>query len=193
MGAPLSDAQGQLLVRLAVDAVYAKLTGVPHPPAPPSDPALQRPGGSFVTLESRGALRGCVGSLRPVRPLYLDVWRNAEQAMVDPRLPPVTAQDWPTLEVTVSALSDLEQLPVVDLPELLAQLRPGIDGVLIVADGRRSTFLPAVWAKLPEPERFVAGLLAKGGWPADRWPTDAEVWRYTSQEYAAATSTPGRA
>jgi AMMECR1 domain-containing protein len=55
MGAPLSDEQGQLLVRLAIDAVYAKLTGVPHPPAPPSDPALLRPGGSFVTLESQPA------------------------------------------------------------------------------------------------------------------------------------------
>ncbi len=186
MGTPLTDAQGQLLVQLAVEAVYGRLTGVPHPPDRPADPALLRPGGSFVTLESAGVLRGCVGSLQPVRPLYLDVCRNAESAMSDPRLPAVTAQDWPTLDVSVSALSDLEPLAVADRAELLAELRPGVDGLVIAADGRRATFLPAVWEKLTEPERFLAALLAKGGWPADGWPADAAVWRYTCQEYTSA-------
>ncbi len=191
MGAQLTAAQGQLLVELAIDAVYAQLTRVSHAPARPDDPELAAPGACFVTLTSRGVLRGCVGSLAPRRPLYLDVWRNAESAMDDPRLPRVTATDWPTLDVEVSVLSPLEPVPAGDADELLAALRPGRDGLVIAADGRRATFLPAVWAKLAEPDRFLAALLAKGRW--DGWPPDAEAWRYTSQEFhdRAARPEPG--
>lgn len=183
MGVPLTDEQGRLLVELAVQAVYARLSGVHRAPARPADPTLAAPGACFVTLESRGVLRGCVGSLQPRRPLYLDVCHNAEGAMVDPRLPAVSADDWPTLDVEVSVLSPLEAVPAGDRDELLGQLRPGVDGVLLAADGRRATFLPAVWTKLPEPQRFLAALLAKGRWPAEGWPTGAQAWRYTSQEY----------
>jgi uncharacterized protein len=185
MDGPLSEAQGQLLVELAIQAVYAKLTGVAHPLVAPDDPQLVEPGACFVTLESRGVLRGCVGSLMPRSPLYVDVCRNAESAMTDPRLPPVSADDWPTLDVEVSVLSPLEPVPATGTADLLAQLRPGVDGLVIAADGRRATFLPAVWAKVPEPSRFLAALLAKGRWPADEWPRDARVWRYTSQEFTA--------
>lgn len=185
MGTPLSEAQGQQLVELAVEAVYARLTGRVHEPGRPGDPGLVRPGASFVTLESRGVLRGCVGTLQPRRPLYLDVCRNAVSAMTDPRLAAVTAEDWPTLDVEVSALSELSPLEVGTRDDLLAALQPGVDGLLIAVGPRRATFLPAVWRKLPEPRRFVAALLAKGGWPPDGWPNEARVWRYTSQEYAA--------
>jgi uncharacterized protein len=185
MGGPLAEAQGQLLVELAVQAVYTKLTGVAHPPAEPADPDLVEPGACFVTLESRGVLRGCVGSLMPRRPLYLDACHNAQSAMADPRLPPVTSDDWPTLDVEISVLSPLEPLAASGRDDLLAMLRPGVDGLVIAADGRRATFLPAVWAKVPEPARFLAALLAKGRWPDGGWPPDARVWRYTSQQFTA--------
>jgi AmmeMemoRadiSam system protein A len=186
MGTPLTDVQGRHLVDLAVSTVYARLTGVPYPPERPTQAALLRPGGTFVTLSSRGVLRGCVGTLQPVRPLYLDVCRNAESAMADPRLPVVNAADWPTLDVQVSVLSGLEPLDVTSREALAARLRPELDGLVIAVDGTRATFLPAVWAKITDPRLFVTALLAKGGWPAAGWPDGAQVWRYTSQEYISA-------
>ncbi|MEV6923490.1 AmmeMemoRadiSam system protein A [Dactylosporangium sp. NPDC051485] len=181
--ATLLPTEGRFLARLAADAVHARLTGVRLTARIPSDGPLQDDGACFVTLERAGALRGCVGSLEPVQPLHRDVVRNAMRAMRDPRLPPVTAADWPGLEVKVSVLDRPEPVAADGREALLAALRPGVDGLIIVADGRRATFLPSVWAKLPEPERFLAALLRKGGWPVGEWPAGLTALRYGSTEY----------
>jgi AmmeMemoRadiSam system protein A len=178
--------EGRCLARLAVAAVAAKLTGVPPDDRPPASARLRGPGASFVTLETHGRLRGCIGSLRAIRPLYLDVTRNAGRAATDPRLPPVTGADWAALQVSVSVLTDPSPLPAEDLAGLVAALRPGLDG-LIVADGRRrATFLPAVWRKLADPDQFVRALLAKGGWPTGDWPEGLRAARYTCVEFTDA-------
>jgi AmmeMemoRadiSam system protein A len=183
MSAPLTAAEGEVLAGLAVAAVAARLAGHPLAGAAPGSAALRAPGASFVTLQAASKLRGCIGSLEPVRPLYRDVTRNAVRAMVDPRMPPVTATDWPDLDVSVSVLSDPEPLSCPTLDALLATLRPGRDGLVLAAGRRRATFLPKVWEQLPAPERFVAALLAKGGWPAGRWPSDLSAHRYTVAEF----------
>jgi uncharacterized protein len=173
-------AEGALLAKLAAAAVSARLTGVEGEPIE-VPPALAEPGASFVTLERQGALRGCVGTLEAIRPLYEDVQRNAVRAMHDPRLPAVTVDDWPDLDVKVSVLTAPVPVPVAGRDELLAVVRPGVDG-LIISDGeRRATFLPAVWAKLPEPDRFLDALLAKAGLTG--WPEGLAVRRYESIEF----------
>jgi AmmeMemoRadiSam system protein A len=179
----LVPAQGLTLARLAVATVAAHLRHESPDGRPPDVPALRALGASFVTLENRGRLRGCVGTLDAVRPLYRDVMRNARRAMRDPRLPEVTGADWPRLDIKVSILSRPEPVPVDSRDDLLDRLRPGVDGVLLTAGVRRATFLPAVWQKLADPERFVAALLVKGGWPAQGWPDGLTVARYTSIEF----------
>lgn len=178
-------AEGALLAQLAAAAVSARLTGAADPTGPAGEgelPAiLVEPGASFVTLERSGALRGCVGTLEAIHPLYDDVQRNAVRAMRDPRLPPVTVDDWPELDVKVSVLSAPEPLPVAGRDDLLAALRPGIDGLIITDGRRRATFLPAVWAKLPDPEEFLDALLAKAGFAG--WPDGLVVRRYGSVEF----------
>ncbi|GAA5177991.1 hypothetical protein GCM10023322_04030 [Rugosimonospora acidiphila] len=167
-------------------AVAARLRGAPPDDRPPVEARLHRPGASFVTLETDGRLRGCIGSLLPVRPLYLDVARNARRATTDPRLPPVTRADWPGLAVSVSVLTDPAPLPVRELAGLVAALRPGLDGLILTDGRRRATFLPAVWRKLADPDQFVRALLAKGGWPDGAWPDGMRAARYTSEEFTDA-------
>jgi AmmeMemoRadiSam system protein A len=136
-----------------------------------------------VTLERDHALRGCIGSLEPSRPLYRDVVRNAARAMTDPRMPPVTADEWPELSVSVSVLGPAEPMPARGLADLPRYLRPGIDGLILTAGRHQATFLPAVWDKLPDPADFVAALLAKGGWAPDRIPLEIRAHRYTVAEF----------
>jgi AmmeMemoRadiSam system protein A len=187
------EADGAALARRAAAAVAAKLAGRPTDGRLPATSAQRAVGATFVTLESAGALLGCIGSLEPSRPRYLDAMRNAVRAAADPRLPPVTAEEWPCVDVTVSVLGPPEPLPVDGPDDLLAQLRPGVDGLTLSEGRRRATFLPVVWHKLPEPERFVAALLDKGGWsralgfrgmPAARdWPKGLAVERYPATEF----------
>jgi AmmeMemoRadiSam system protein A len=182
-GSELSPDEGTALARYAADAVQATLSGREPDGRPPEPARLRALGASFVTVESRGTLRGCIGSLVAVRPLYLDVIRNARRALADPRLLPVTGAEWPVLDVAVSVLSPLRPLPVTGRADLIAALRPGVDGLALQAGGRRATFLPVVWRKLADPERFVTALLVKGGWPARGWPDGAAASRYTTAEF----------
>jgi AmmeMemoRadiSam system protein A len=177
---PVSAADGDALVRLATDAVRSQLTGARPDGRAPRLATLRRLGCSFVTLESAGRLRGCIGSLEPMRPLYRDVSRNAVRAMADPRMDPVAAHEWPTLAVSVSVLSMSEPVRVHGVAELLALVRPHVDGLTIAVGTSRATFLPAVWQKLPDPADFLAALLVKGGWDGDRLPAGAIVLRYTA-------------
>ena len=179
----LLPVDGELLVRRAVDAVRSRLTGEPADGRAPRSPALRRLGSSFVTLECAGRLRGCIGTLEAARPLYRDVVRNATRAMTDPRMEPLVADEWPELTVSVAVLGPSEPLAARRLGDLLKQLRPHVDGLVLSAGRRQATFLPAVWEKLPEPAEFVAALLVKGGWAPDRLPPGAIMRRYTTKEF----------
>lgn len=180
---PLAPGDGQRLAGLAAAAVSARLTVRPLRYWPPGAPALRACGATFVTLEATGRLRGCIGTLDPVRPIYLDVVRNAIRAMADPRLPPVVVDEWPRLDVCVSVLSPPVVVEVTGRTDLLGALHAGTDGLILTDGVRRATFLPTVWAKLPDPDQFVAALLVKGGWPANGWPAGLRPLRYTATEF----------
>ena len=84
----------------------------------------------------------------------------------------------------MSVLSPLQSIPVTDEAELLDSLVAGTDGLVIVAAGRRATFLPTVWETLPEPSRFLAALKAKCGLADDYWSEQLEFQRYRTTSYA---------
>jgi AmmeMemoRadiSam system protein B/AmmeMemoRadiSam system protein A len=184
---PLDEAERGWLAALARRAIAHELgTGDAYPLADHDVPErLRPPGASFVTLELGDRLLGCIGSLEARRPLWQDVARNARAAAFDdPRFAPLTLAELGEATVEISVLSPLEELDAHDRHDVERQVRPGVDGVLLAAGGHRGTFLPAVWAKLPEPEAFVGQLVRKAGLPGDGWPADARVWRYTTDEFA---------
>jgi AmmeMemoRadiSam system protein A len=154
---------------------------------PEIDPAdhperLRAPRASFVTLRRGGLLRGCTGSLEPTRPAVVDVAHNAyRSAFCDPRFPPLATHELGDLEISVSLLSLLEPLCVDSEAELLAALRPGVDGLVLLEGAKRATFLPAVWDSLPTPRDFLAQLMHKAGLSAGYWSTTLRFERYTVQ------------
>lgn len=142
---------------------------------------LGEPLGTFVTLRHQQMLRGCVGSLEPVRPLGSAVAVAAYNAAFrDARFPPLREDELHGIDIEVSVLSPLEPMTVNDEGDLLAQIRPGMDGLVIEDAGRRATFLPKVWEQLAEPVDFLRALKLKAGLPEDYWSDSVRCHRYRS-------------
>ncbi len=141
---------------------------------------------SFVTLTSEGGLRGCIGGLEPLMPLALDVREHAVGAALnDPRFPPVIPAEVPRLHIEISVLTVPALVPHRSPEELLAALRPHVDGVVLRLGYRRATFLPQVWEKVPDPVSFLEMLSDKMGASPDTWRLPSvEVLRYEVEEFS---------
>jgi AmmeMemoRadiSam system protein B/AmmeMemoRadiSam system protein A len=182
----LSLAQRQQLLHLARGAITHGLhsDGNMDIPLNNYDGILREKRGSFVTLNLDGQLRGCIGNLAATRPLILDVAHNAgAAAFKDPRFKPLTAAEYPRIDVHISVLSAPRKLTVASREALLEYLQPGVHGVIIEEGERRSTYLPSVWEKLPDPDTFVAELRAKAGLQRNGWSADTRVSIYTTEEF----------
>ena len=139
---------------------------------------------SFVTLYKQEQLRGCIGSLAPTMPLVQDVAEHAfAAAFKDPRFSPVSESELDSINVHLSVLSDPEPLTFSTEAHLLEQIVPGRDGLIIHEGGRRGTFLPSVWDKLPERRQFLQQLKRKAGLPEDYWSETIRVERYTTESW----------
>ena len=147
-------------------------------------PWLQDKGACFVTLTQKGRLRGCIGSIQARRPLAQDVQANAVAAALhDPRFPPLTAKELEYTQIEVSLLSPMQALTFTSEADALAQLRPGVDGLVFEFERYRSTFLPQVWEQLPDPQEFVAQLKSKAGLPHQFWAEGVRLHRYSVQKW----------
>lgn len=143
--------------------------------------ALTQPRATFVTLNVQRALRGCIGTLEATRPLISDVAHNAfAAAFSDPRFAPVTRAEIKMLEIHISVLTPPEAMTFRSESDLLRQLQPGIDGLILAEGRRRGTFLPAVWESLPDPNDFLRHLKMKAGLPQDYWSQTLQISRYTT-------------
>lgn len=177
-----SDA-GLVLLPLARGAIAAQL-GL-SPPSVPSQPWLLESGSAFVTLRLAGHLRGCIGTIESYRSLGEDVTGNARTAAFsDPRFRPLAVDEYAGIVLEVSVLSLPQAMTYADEADLLAQLRPGLDGLLLEADSQRGTFLPQVWGELSEPAEFLGHLKAKIGLARDGWDRDWRFFRYTVRSWS---------
>lgn len=153
-------------------------------------PTLQQPAATFVTLHHRHDLRGCIGTLEADRPLVAQVAHFAYlAAFSDSRFSGVTWEEFPELEIHISILSRLEPLQFASEEDLLAQIRPGIDGLLLEAGEHRGTFLPSVWSQIPAPSDFLKALKRKAGLTPDYWDAQLNVSRYTTLSFADSNGT----
>ena len=173
---------GQILLAIARGTIARELGATGPAAAAGSDNSdwLREQGATFVTLKQGERLRGCIGSLQARRPLIDDVKSNAlAAAFRDPRFPPLAREELERTRVEVSLLSPMEPMTFESEQDALAQLRPGIDGLVFQYGYHQSTFLPVVWEELPEPAEFLATLKQKAGLPPDFWDRDVKLARYT--------------
>ncbi len=186
---------GESLIRLAAASIENGLaTGQPAMPDLASAPTdLARPGACFVTLKKNGRLRGCIGSPEAHRPLIADVAANGYAAAFrDPRFPNLSQAELPEVSLSISVLSPQVPMTIKDEADLLAQLRPGIDGLVIEDGARRALFLPSVWEQLPDKSAFLQHLKRKAGMAADHWSDGFQARRFVAEEGSSGDLPPDR-
>lgn len=182
----LDEEQRSTLLAVAVEAIRyglekhavmpVNLSRYPEP--------LKQHRASFVTLLIEGRLRGCIGHLEATQPVVRDVVENAfAAAFRDPRFPPVTTQEVEQLEIHISLLTVAEPIEVASESDLIEQLRPGVDGLILQEGYHRGTFLPSVWEQLPEPTLFLRHLKMKAGLPGNYWSDRVRISRYTTESF----------
>jgi AmmeMemoRadiSam system protein A len=147
-------------------------------------PALQTPMGVFVSLHVAGRLNGCIGTIEGAEPLGQAVARLAlSSAFRDPRLPPLERREFADLTIEVSLLSPFTPILAESRAELIAALRPGVDGVAITVAGRHALFLPVVWEQLPRPEDFLDHLWLKAGLDPREWAPGTCPFVFAAERY----------
>jgi AmmeMemoRadiSam system protein A len=190
----LEDREKRALLRLARAAMEAAVRGERGTEADLAGlpPALAEPGACFVTLMRSGDLRGCIGGLWPERPLADEVCQRAAQAALsDYRFMPVAPDELPEVEIEVSVLTPPQGFEYDTADDLARRLRPGVDGVILRQGLQRATFLPQVWERVPEPERFLSMLCEKLGARPDAWRrSHLEVMVYQVEKFTEAEFRP---
>ncbi len=183
----LSPDERRILLGLARQAIEDAVLDRPITPLDLESlpEALRQPGVTFVTLTISGGLRGCIGALEAYQPLAEDVREHAVgAALQDYRFPPVNENELKDLKIEISRLTPPQALIYETPEELLERLRPGVDGVILRDGPRRSTFLPQVWMKLPQPADFLSHLCAKMGANPNLWcEKTLQVFTYQVEEF----------
>ncbi len=180
-----SEQQRLTLLELARDSItHGVDNGVPlNIDAKDYDPELQQARASFVTLHRNGQLRGCIGSLQASRSLVVDVSENAfAAAFRDPRFNPLNRSELDGLHISISVLTPAEAMNFKSEQDLIQQLKPGIDGLILKEGYKRGTFLPAVWEQLPKAEEFLQHLKLKAGLAANYWSDSIKISRYSAEK-----------
>lgn len=148
-------------------------------------PKLAEPGAAFVTIQERGALRGCIGSIIAHRALIDDIIENAKAAAFsDPRFPPLSAEEFENITIEVSILTEPKPLEYSDIDDLKSKITPKKDGVILKYDGYQATFLPQVWEELPNFDDFFAHLCLKAGMSPNCLEFHPEIWVYNVEKFS---------
>jgi AmmeMemoRadiSam system protein A len=172
----LTEAHQQLLLQIARSAVDSYLAGRRPSLPEPADQSLMEPRGVFVSLHQNNQLRGCIGNVNAVSPLYRTTAECAIAAAVgDPRFMPLAAAELPMVEFEISVLSSLQSVKDV------GEIEVGRHGLVVSNRTARGLLLPQVataygWDRV----RFLQETCKKAGLPPDNWKQDATIHSFSA-------------
>ena len=176
---PLTSDEKCLLLRLARQSLQAAVCGGTMNPLQDISTALAKPAGAFVTLHEQDALRGCVGFIAALKPLYQTVIEAAAaSALHDTRFRPVTPDELATLKIEIYVLSDFCEAS-------LNRIQVGVHGVMVSRGNARGLLLPQVaverkWTAL----RFLEETCRKAGLPPGAWKQGAKIELFTAEVFS---------
>lgn len=168
------------LLNLCRNVIRAKLGGKSF--FPTHAQVFDELGACFVTLKKLGNLRGCIGSIIAHQSLINDIVQNAQNAAFkDPRFNPVTSDEVDFLNIDISLLSEPKQMSFTDEADLLRQIVPFKDGIIIKDGWQQAVYLPSVWEDLPDKELFLKSLKMKAGMSPDHFSKHFEAYRFGTE------------
>lgn len=172
----LTDSEKQQLLKLARASLKEAVCSGRLPEVAVPAGALETPCGAFVSLHEGRRLRGCIGHIEAVSPLYKTVRDCARAAALDdPRFDPVTPAELPSLEIEISILSPMVQVA----PE---QVEVGRHGLLISSGAQRGLLLPQVAVEWKwDREQFLDQTCLKAGLRRDAWRHGAKIQVFTAE------------
>lgn len=185
----LNHEQRKRLLQIARESIASVLDGKSiHFVESDVDEALRRPSGAFVTLSTRdGHLRGCIGSIHPVAPLYRAVSQSAlNAAFRDPRFFPVSLEEWHNLQVEISVMGPVERVASFD--EIMA----GRDGLIVSSGSTAGLLLPQVardhgWDR----DTFLSQTCLKAGLHPAAWRSPlTKIERFAAEVFGEETAEP---
>jgi AmmeMemoRadiSam system protein A len=168
--------------RALLDLARASIAAAVHGRTGVIPPTLDWPdaSGVFVTIKRRGALRGCLGTLRPRRDLGHEVIRCAiDSSQEDPRFPPLSRDELDEIDLEISVLGPLERISADP-----AAFTIGVHGLVIEDGHRRGLLLPQVaieWGWTAE--EFLCQTCVKASLKADAWRRGARVYRFAAEVF----------
>lgn len=140
-------------------------------------------GASFVTLNKNGELRGCIGSVVSNKAIAKDLADNTfAAALNDNRFSPVLPEELKDITVSISLLTNFEEITFNSYEDLLSKIKPNIDGILIRDGKRQGLFLPVVWKQIPSKNDFLTELKIKAGLSPSYWSDKIKVFRFRTVE-----------
>ena len=181
----LSAELQQKLLRIARETIESFIRHRTVPEFSVEEPELQRKAGAFVTLKAHNRLRGCIGYVEGIKPLYETVRDMAIAASTeDPRFEPVREQELSDLELEISVMSPLRK---ISDPQ---EVEVGVHGILMKRGFRSGLLLPQVatehhWAR----QTFLEHTCLKAGLPRDAWKDqDIQIFVFSAQVFHETTS-----
>lgn len=181
----VSDAEGEFLVKLARSSIQSYLNDKVILDVPEDTPdTLKEEMGAFVTLNSNGQLRGCIGYPEPIKPLVNAVIEVAISAAIqDPRFPPVTREELDDIQVEVSVLTKPELIEVNKPPEYPEKINVGKDGLIVEGNFCRGLLLPQVPVEWQwDVDDFLSNTCMKAGLNPYCWlDPEIKIYKFQSQ------------
>jgi len=173
---PYTDVEKKELLSIARNAITEFVTDKKTIEVDMKNPKLRTDGAVFVTIKEKGSLRGCIGHVQAIMPLYQSVIKNAIAASSsDPRFPPMTKDELQDIEIEISILSLMQKLKDVK------NIQIGKHGLVIRKGSQSGLLLPQVpieqgWDR----QTFLKQICAKAGLPEYAW-KDAELYTFTAE------------
>ena len=183
----MTENEALVAIRLARGAIESELLDKDLPNMEHLPSSFKNNGAVFVTIKNRpdNSLRGCIGSLIAHRALCEDIVANSiSSAFNDPRFAPLKKEELSNVKLELSVLSEPARLHYTGVDELMSKITPNVDGLIVKYEDKQATFLPSVWAEIPQKEQFLALLCKKAGLDGEFYKTGKlDIYTYGAEKF----------
>jgi AmmeMemoRadiSam system protein B/AmmeMemoRadiSam system protein A len=177
----LSEDDKNTLMHIARTTIENRVRDKEVPAFEVDSPILKEKRGAFVTIRKHGQLRGCIGYIEAIKPLYVTIEEMAEAAALnDHRFPPVAPEELPSLDLEISVLTPLRKIDSID------EIQIGKHGILLKKGYHQGVFLPQVATEQGwDRTTFLNQICYKAGIPDENcWKgKDAEIYIFSAEVF----------